>query len=253
VADESAQELARRVSRPERITPEQIVSRGRGASVLVDAWGRLHGLDEVTIIGRDPERAGLAVLDASVSRQHAELRRTAAGWTLRDLGSTNGTFVDGKRLAGEVRLGDRQLVNVGDVGFAFVVERATLRARGPSESIRATAASRPGGLRLLGSEGGAGIAEHAGREVALGSTQLALLQLLAERQREEAGVAAELCGFVRSVELCARLPWDTAHPEDNHVKQLVRRVRRALEKLGLSDAIESRHGFGYRLTVGVDG
>jgi hypothetical protein len=54
-------------------------------------------------------------------------------------------------------------------------------------------------------------------------------------------------GFVRASELIASLPWDTAEPNENHVKQLVRRVRRTLMKVSLGDLIESRHRFGYRL------
>jgi len=48
-------------------------------------------------------------------------------------------------------------------------------------------------------------------------------------------------------ELIADLSWDTREPSENHVKQLVRRVRRALVKSDIGDLIESRHRFGYRL------
>jgi pSer/pThr/pTyr-binding forkhead associated (FHA) protein len=48
----------------------------------------------------------------TVSRRHAELRRDGAGWILADLGSSNGTFANGRRVrsmpiqgAVEVRLG----------------------------------------------------------------------------------------------------------------------------------------------------
>src|SRR3569623_3368564 len=54
-------------------------------------------------------------------------------------------------------------------------------------------------------------------------------------------------GFVRSSELIADLSWDTREPSENHVKQLERRVRRALVKSDIGDLIESRHRFGYRL------
>ena len=48
-------------------------------------------------IGRNPDNT-LPLQHALVSREHAELTREAQGWTLIDLGSANGTFVDGRRL-----------------------------------------------------------------------------------------------------------------------------------------------------------
>jgi FHA domain/Domain of unknown function (DUF1707) len=59
-------------------------------------------------IGRAPE-CDCLVSDASVSRRHAELRREGEGWLVRDLGSRNGTRVNGIRVIEpvEVRPGDR--------------------------------------------------------------------------------------------------------------------------------------------------
>lgn len=51
-------------------------------------------------VGRDP-MAEIVLSDPEVSRQHARFTRTEGGYQLQDLGSTNGTFVDGKRLSGE--------------------------------------------------------------------------------------------------------------------------------------------------------
>ena len=54
--------------------------------------------------------------DSSVSRRHAEIRPTPAGWRIRDLGSTNGTFVNGTKLgAGEFPLKPHDIVRCGNV------------------------------------------------------------------------------------------------------------------------------------------
>jgi hypothetical protein len=57
-------------------------------------------------IGRSSE-CQLVVTDDTVSRRHAELRAQDGRWLLRDLGSSNGTWVNGRRvIEAEVRPGD---------------------------------------------------------------------------------------------------------------------------------------------------
>ncbi|HEX3149863.1 MAG TPA: HD domain-containing phosphohydrolase [Gemmataceae bacterium] len=59
--------------------------------------------------------------DASVSRRHAEVRAAETGWWVRDLESTNGTYVNGVRLGnGERQLHTRDIVQFGKV--AMMVE-----------------------------------------------------------------------------------------------------------------------------------
>ncbi len=48
-------------------------------------------------IGRDP-MADISLNDPEVSRQHVRLTQTASGYVLEDLGSTNGTFINGEQL-----------------------------------------------------------------------------------------------------------------------------------------------------------
>jgi len=55
----------------------------------------------------------LPVPDANISRQHAELFWDGEGWSLRDLGSTNGTSVNGHRLTGPVELHDGDNITLG--------------------------------------------------------------------------------------------------------------------------------------------
>src|SRR5688572_15092234 len=77
---------------PIAITPEQVSVRGSQPTpaALVDSWGRLHRVHRRMTIGREVE-TGLLILDSTISRQHACLDKRTEAWTLRDLGSSNGT------------------------------------------------------------------------------------------------------------------------------------------------------------------
>jgi hypothetical protein len=67
-------------------------------------------------IGRDVS-SGLRLSDSSASRVHAELRRNGETWTLRDLGSMNGTFVNGRRVMGAVVVRPGDQVTFGRMSF----------------------------------------------------------------------------------------------------------------------------------------
>jgi hypothetical protein len=212
----------------------------------------------------------------------------AGGWFVRDLGSKNGTMLNEDPVTEPIRVASGDALFFGQVGFLFVwplegehsgvyqlaLASETLRAEqgirsplhGTPEPImsRAETASEDDDeedettfvglprldLRLIEpSGGGGGFLETGETRVQLTATQFAFLQVLSQRMREEDNRPEAVRGFIRSSELLADLPWDTAHPEENHLKQLVRRVRRSLSKAGLGNLIESRRGFGYRLRV----
>ncbi|MEZ4411411.1 MAG: FHA domain-containing protein [Gemmatimonadales bacterium] len=61
----------------------------------------------------------LVFSDESVSASHAKLQRREALWVLTDLDSTNGTFVDGDQIRGEVPLMPGSTVRFGDVAVMF--------------------------------------------------------------------------------------------------------------------------------------
>jgi len=74
--------------------------------------------------------------DAAVSRLHAVVERVGSGWCIRDLGSRNGTFVNGERILGERALRTGDEIRVGQTRLLY-------RARGSSPDIPSTAAAQP--------------------------------------------------------------------------------------------------------------
>ncbi|MDZ4766903.1 MAG: FHA domain-containing protein [Chloroflexota bacterium] len=68
---------------------------------------------EIVTIGRDITN-DIVINDPEVSRHHMRLTRGAGGFTLEDLGSTNGTFINGQRLTGARPLRNGELVGLGE-------------------------------------------------------------------------------------------------------------------------------------------
>lgn len=88
-----------------------------GGSVVLEDGTRFVLSDQVTTIGRSADST-IRLADASVSRRHAEIRPTGDGWTVVDLGSTNGTRVNGAPVK-ERRLQDGDTVAAGDATLRF--------------------------------------------------------------------------------------------------------------------------------------
>jgi len=68
---------------------------------------------DVLLVGRDVTN-DIVIGDAEISRQHARLTRTPGGHVLEDLGSTNGSFVNGERLMAPRVLNPGDLVGMGE-------------------------------------------------------------------------------------------------------------------------------------------
>ena len=69
-------------------------------------------VDDEFLIGRQEEGEGTLGQDAEISRHHARIARSGGAFTVEDLGSTNGTFLNGRRISGAEILsaGDRIMV-----------------------------------------------------------------------------------------------------------------------------------------------
>lgn len=68
---------------------------------------------EVTNLGRDITN-DIVINDREVSRHHLRFTRGADGCTMEDLGSTNGTFINGKRVTGALSLKNGDMVGLGE-------------------------------------------------------------------------------------------------------------------------------------------
>lgn len=72
---------------------------------------------EGVVLGRD-SGSGIVIDDERASRQHAHVRPSARGWIVEDLGSTNGTRVNGFRTMAQLLI-DGDLITIGATTFTF--------------------------------------------------------------------------------------------------------------------------------------
>jgi pSer/pThr/pTyr-binding forkhead associated (FHA) protein len=78
--------------------------------------------DRITI-GRATGNDVVLSDDGQVSRVHAVLERLASAWSVRDVSSRNGTFVNGNRVSGEARLGAGDELRIGRTRIVLRAER----------------------------------------------------------------------------------------------------------------------------------
>jgi hypothetical protein len=93
-----------------------VAQRGGGldAGERFDLFGGLS-------IGRSPE-ADVRIEDRFASQLHARLYSRAGSYYVEDLGSTNGTYVNGQLINGEASLSDLDQVRIGDTEFRFELD-----------------------------------------------------------------------------------------------------------------------------------
>jgi len=93
-------------------------SPGRQGGSLALPGGEMVPLDDEPLaIGRSGD-ADVVLADPNASRRHAEIRATAEGFEVVDLGSTNGTRVNGRAI-GAHRLVDGDLITIGNTVLRF--------------------------------------------------------------------------------------------------------------------------------------
>ena len=172
---------------------------------LTDPTGRKHVLDdERSVIGRAVENS-IVITSKRVTRAHSQIRRNGWRTLLQDLGSTNGTYLNGERLQEESQLRDGDQIKVGDVLFTFHDPEVTQQ-----DAL----------LLELEIDIEAGVVRLDRQPVSLSPKEYALLAYL-----------YEIVGLVRSKDQIGTAVW----PEyseggfDYQIENLVRRLRTKLE------------------------
>jgi pSer/pThr/pTyr-binding forkhead associated (FHA) protein len=91
---------------------------------------------DITTVGRDITN-DIVINDPEVSRHHLRFSRTADGFTIEDLGSTNGTFINGQRLSGSRPLNNGDMISLGEtvtLGYERLHPAGSSPATAPSPS-----------------------------------------------------------------------------------------------------------------------
>lgn len=257
------------VAPPEGLIPDHIrsaIDTTDAEAWALDGFGNAHAIGPATTLGREHE-GDLVVLASSVSREHAELVYADNAWTVRDLGSRNGTFVDGVRTQGRVALPARARLTFGDVSLWFLTEVVHEPPRRPMMPtgdagrglVRYQLAHRDSELCILVGEdveaAGAVLWRTAGSEGwserGLAPLEFQLLRVLCVRAHEEAKSPSPVRGCVPTKQLVRELPFQSKYANEENVRQVVLRLRGALSEVGVAGLLAVAPGRGYYLACKV--
>jgi adenylate cyclase len=86
-----------------------------------DGGQREHTLRAINTLGRHPEQT-VQILDRVVSKEHALITFADDAYWIQDIGSRNGTFVNGTQISGRTRLADRDAITMGGSRIVFSSE-----------------------------------------------------------------------------------------------------------------------------------
>lgn len=202
------------------------MTEAKAVPYFTDPTGHEHPLaSETTTMGRAVEN-DLVITSKRVSREHARVQRQGRRVVLTDLGSTNGTFLNGERLLAAVELRDGDRVCIGDVDLVFHDPESThLETPFPDLDVDAAA----------------GIVRIDRHVIPLSPKEFALLAYLHER-------AGQIC----SKDDIGAAVWPEYQDSvyDYQIENLVRRLRTRIEPDPADpQLLLTERGRGYRLIV----
>jgi hypothetical protein len=90
----------------------------RPGTIVMPSGDRIELQEGKNLIGRLGD-CRIMISDGNVSRHHAQIHRAGSGFVIADLGSTNGTSVNGIRLVADHRLVDGDTITIGPITLRF--------------------------------------------------------------------------------------------------------------------------------------
>jgi len=188
-----------------------------------------HFLEQaVTRLGRGVENE-IVIVSKRASREHAHIRRDGRRTFLDDLGSTNGTFLNGERVLGSMQLRDGDQISIGEVMFTFHDPDTTTRET-PFPELEVNAE--------------AGVVRLNRRAIQLSPKEFSLLAYLYQNR-----------GKVCSKDEIGRTVWSEyqAGIYDYQIENLIRRLRTKIESdANMPVLLITVRGLGYKLLGKTD-
>jgi pSer/pThr/pTyr-binding forkhead associated (FHA) protein len=188
---------------------------------------------EAVTIGRDSAN-DIIIEHPLASRRHARLERDETGYSIRDLNSTNGTFLNGEAIEGVQPMHHQDQVIVADTVITFHDSDATARGPLPAEVLRASQED----VRV-DSQAKTVYIQGDLLKPPLTVKEFQLLELLYNRKEQ-----------VVSKDEIARKVWDYEVFDYNAIDALVYRVRQRIEpNPNKPRYLLTQRGFGYKLVT----
>lgn len=100
-------------------TPAPPPSPSPVKQAVLEIDGERYALHHPSIVLGRSNSADIPISDPGVSRQHFKVEERGDGHVVVDLGSTNGTYVDGRKISGEVRVNDGSIISLGKTKVVF--------------------------------------------------------------------------------------------------------------------------------------
>ncbi len=201
---------------------------------------RIEWHRDVITIGRDQQN-DIVIAHPLASRRHATLERDEQGFLVRDLSSTNGTYVNGEAISEIHRLNSDDLIVIAASEIVFVDPDATQQGNLPVFSFKPRVTPVEGDIEI---DDNAKTVKIKGvlLEPPLTVKEFQLLHLLYRKQ-----------SHVISKEEIAKAIWDYEVYDFNAIDALVYRVRQRIEV----DPAQPKYlvtvrGFGYKLVLTPD-